>query len=333
MIQPNKILKGALDLKLELDKHRKYGKLKGAYCGFDCADEFISLKKGYPLMIGGLGGSGKTEFTFELIIRSIINHGWRWLILSPETGNALEIYTYLISKLTNGKDFFNTQYQVEEEHYQKIVKWLHQHVKVLDVEEGWEDVMKGIDLNLKNYFSFIEKAELSMGRKFDGLLIDPFNELDIDLDQAIMRTVKDELKILLRYTKKNNYFTILTNHVNNVKEFHKKAPDGQMFRYSPPAKKEEWAYGMQFSRKGFQMILPYEPHPCIVDELAEAGDREMQFAATVAEYQVREFYVQKSKPNGVGKVGRFRLFWDWKKKRYYEIDDLLNPKAIINPKL
>jgi len=328
----DKILKGAYDLKAELNEHRRIGSLRGASTGLTKADQFISLKKGYPFMIGGIGGSGKTELTFELIIQSIILHKWRWLILSPETGNAVEIYTYLISKLNRGKEFFKGEYSMNEKEYSKLLMWLQKYVKVLDVEDGWEDVMKGIDLNLSNYFAYIEKAEKKMGAKFDGLLIDPFNELDIDLDQSIMRTVKDELKILLRHTKKNNYFTILTNHVNDVRSFNKKADDGTMFRYTPPAKKEEWAYGMQFSRKGYQMITMYEPHPHIVDELAAQGDVEMQHAS-MNDYNVREAIVQKSKPNGVGKRGIFRLFWDWKMKRYYEVDDIGKKKSIKFPEL
>jgi len=329
----DKILKGAFDLRDELHLNRKVGKLRGANTGFTKADEYISLKKGYPLMLGGVGGAGKSEFAFELIIQSILNHKWRWLILSPETGNAIEIYTYLISKMNDGKEIFlPSDYAMKDESFSKMLHFLQKHIKVLDVQDGWDDVFSGIDLNLKNFFSYIEKAETQMKAKFDGILVDPFNELDIDLDGGIMRSVKDELKVLLRYTKKHNYLTILTNHANDVRTFQQKDDNGLWYRYSPPAKKEEWAYGQQFGRKGYQMITVYEMHPKIIEQMAHAGDLEMQHALD-NEFNVREFHVQKSKPAGVGKRGVFRLFWDWKKKRFYEIDNIGMKKQINFPSL
>ena len=37
-------------------------------------------------------------------------------------------------------------------------------------------------------------------------------------------------------------------------------------------------------------------------------------------------YVQKSKPKGIGAIGVVKLFYDWQKNNYYELDGTYNKK-------
>ena len=69
------------------------------------------------------------------------------------------------------------------------------------------------------------------------------------------------------------------------------------------------------------MVLLYEPHQTKQVQMANAGDEEMQHSFR-NNYNVRDVYVQKTKPKGAGKTGKFRLFYDRKKQRYYNIDSL-----------
>jgi ABC-type transporter lipoprotein component MlaA len=79
------------------------------------------------------------------------------------------------------------------------------------------------------------------------------------------------------------------------------------------------------------MILLYEPHQIKQVQLANQGDKEMQHSVDNY-YNVRDVYVQKTKPKGVGKTGKFRLFYGRKQQRYYNVDSLGMKEGLIQIK-
>ena len=327
------VVNSPLSLLGELKQRRNTYEKRGLSTGWKKADEFMSLKKGYPIMIGGYAGSGKSEVAFDIAINSSVDHDWLWLIVSPETGDQFEIMEYLIEKVAQGKHI-GKKYQgaLSDDEYESIVKWLHKHIRILDRQSGWDDVFTGLDFSLKNLFEVVENVEKQLKGKFDGIIIDPFNELDLNLGGNIAGTVKDELDALIRYTKKNNYLTILTNHANNRHEIQSKDENGKSFFWKPPATKEEWAFGQQFARKGYQMLFVYEP-PMQFQHL-QRNEGNVDFMESINNnYNVREILCQKTKPKGVGKTGKFCLHFDRQHQRYYEIDSLGMKKKIKYPKL
>jgi hypothetical protein len=285
-------------------------------------------------MIAGQGGVGKTEFILDLMINDSITFGTTWLILSPEMGDKYEVTEQIIEKLSNGEvldiprknDSVNlSRPPMTPETFNKILIWVHKHFRILDPMDNWDKDFSNLALNLRNFFTEVEKEEDKIG-KFGGICIDPFNELDIDLT---VQSVKNELNVLLAWTKKRNYITILTNHTTGAEKQIQDTTDGGMkYLWTVPATKQQWAYGQQFDRKGYQMILMYEPHELKQVEGANNEDHELLHSCQYG-YNVREFYVQKSKPKGVGRAGKFRLFYDRTKQRYYEIDKASNIKPLL----
>jgi hypothetical protein len=314
-----------------LQLRRVNNRRRGLDTAWSNANEFISLKKGYPLMIAGVGGSGKTEVAFDIMLNSSLMYGWRWLVLSPETGDQYEIIEALVEKMANGAVLEKTsQYAMSDKKFDQIMKWLNDHFRILDPTEHWKGNFTDLQLNIENFFSAVHKEEERLGGKFDGVMIDPFNELDIEISGSIANTVKNELDRLIAWTKKKNYLTILTNHANDKTEVREKNAEGEWYFWTPPNKKEEWAYGAQFGRKGYQMLLLHEPHPEKQSELANAipSDLEMEHSIQ-CHHNVRDVYVQKTKPKGVGKTGKFRLFYDRSKQRYYSLDENGNKKGLL----
>jgi hypothetical protein len=319
-----------LQLEDEIAKRRVTNRKRGADLSWSNANQFMSLKKGYPLMVAGVGGAGKTELVLDIMINASIMHGYTWLILSPEMGTAEEIIEQLLEKVSAGETLEPGERSMSKDKFERLMVWVNKHFRILDPMRQWKDNFHDLALNIENMFTAVQYEEQRLGGKFDGILIDPFNELDIELGgPRTMSTVKNELDALLWWTKKNNYLTILTNHVNNKQEI-RQTINGQVTLWTPPAKKEDWAYGQQFGRKGYQMVLIYEPHKAFQIMDAENGDREMQHSQENF-FNVREIYVQKTKPKGVGKTGRFKLFFDRKVQRYYELDSIGMKKGIIYP--
>lgn len=337
MLENQKITISPIELHDTIIQRMHTNRRRGLDTAWTNANEFISLKKGYPLFVAGLGGVGKTEVILDIMINSAIMHKWTWLILSPEMGTAEEILEQIIEKMSGGEQLnVNSDNPIAKEKVAKIIHWANKHFRILDPLRNWKEKMTDMALNIENFFQMAKREEQILKGKFDGVLIDPFNELDIALGGGkTMTTVKNELDALLWWTRKNNYFTILTNHVNDKQEIRDKDDEGFFF-WTPPTKKEEWAYGQQFARKAYQMLLVYNPHQRLQTNLALDGDREMEHS--IQNYHnVREFLVQKTKPKGVGKTGKFRLFFDYKTQRYYNLeqqaDNSFRKAGILLPKL
>lgn len=327
-----KLTVSPLELKPEILKRTVSNRKRGLDLHWSNANEYMSLKKGYPIFIAGVGGVGKTEIILDIMINASMMHGWKWLLLSPEMGNAEEIVEQIVEKLSSGKTLeAGTDNSLTHEQITKLINWAHKHFRILDPMREWKASLKDMALNIENFFKVVEAEEEKLNGKFDGVLIDPFNELDIEMGGSkTMTTVKNELDALLWWTRKQNYLTILTNHVNDKQEIRSKDENDNWYMWTPPAKKEEWAYGQQFGRKGYQMLLIYQPHPVKIDEEANAGSIECQHAQRHF-YNMREIYVQKTKPKGVGKTGKFRLFYDRTEQRYYDIDEQGNQKGVYFP--
>jgi hypothetical protein len=334
MIDTKKITVSPLELKSEILTRTTTNRKRGADLHWSNANEFMSLKKGYPIFIAGVGGVGKTEIILDIMLNASFMHGWKWLILSPEMGNAEEILEQIIEKISKGKTLeAGKENSLTKEQITTLIAWAHKHFRILDPMREWKASLKDMALNIENFFQVVKAEEEKLRGKFDGVLIDPFNELDIDMGGAkTAMTVKNELDALLWWTRKQNYCTILTNHVNDKQEIRSKDANDNVYMWTPPAKKEEWAYGQQFGRKGYQMLLIYQPHPVKIDEEANEGNIECQHAQRHF-YNMREVYVQKTKPKGVGKTGKFRIFFDRGTQRYYNLDEQGNQKAVYFPKI
>ena len=334
MKELSQIVTSPLGILGELELQRHTYKQRGLDLAWDDANKFMSLKKGYPIFVGGAAGSGKSEFCLDLILNTSIMYGWKWLIVSPETGSDIDIINELIMKLSKGYDIsLKEQNPIEPKQYEKIIKWLHKHFRIIDKNKsgGWKELMTSeYDLTIKNLFEVVDRLESDWDSPFDGILIDPFNEM-IDLGGNIAGMVKNELDLIINYTKRKNIVTILTNHANDKKEMMTKVNEKPVF-WKPPVTKEEWAYGQQFARKGYQMILLYEqPHAFQVEGCNEGNVYNME--SVKHDYNHRQILVQKTKPKGVGRTGLFNMFYDRTMQRYYEVDSLGMKKDIIYPNL
>lgn len=326
------IIKSPKELESEIIRRMSTNRKRGLDVPWNNLNDLMSWKKGYPIFIAGVGGVGKTEFLSELVLSGMIMHGFKVCWLSPEMGTPVEIQEQLIEKLARGGVLESGRdNSLNHETVVKITNWLHKYVRIIDPTDGWKETMDGMTMNIENLFKQIKEEEKQLNAKFDIIVIDPFNELDWDTSN-IMTAVKGEIDALLWWAKKHDYIPILCNHANDVKQLaYKSESDGKTYMVTPPVKKEQWAYGSQWGRKGYQMILVYEPHEAVVRDLAMNGDHECQHSKEHY-FNMREIYIQKSKPKGVGKTGKVRMFYDAQTQRYYAYDIAAGKQGILYPK-
>ena len=149
-MQLPKITTTPLETMSTLQLRRVNNRRRGLDTAWSNANEFISLKKGYPLMIAGVGGSGKTEVAFDIMINASLMYGWWWLVLSPETGDQYEIIEALVEKMANGAVLEKTsQYAMSDKKFDQIMKWLNDHFRILDPTEHWKETLQTCSLTLK----------------------------------------------------------------------------------------------------------------------------------------------------------------------------------------
>jgi hypothetical protein len=276
----------------ELKAFAEHGLADLKLTGLPVLDTYFKLKKGYPLFVAGNPGSGKTEFIFEILINTSILYEWKHFIYCGEGGNIEHIYNELIFKyLQNPYKWADEKEKLNAEYF------ISQHFIIADHDK---------DYSIEDFYKTVEKCETELGWKFDTTTFDPFNDIKDDLkgfDGREDKYLAHALKECRISSKKNNRIDILINHVADVQM---KVDKETNKNYLPAALPTQWAGGRTWWRRAFTMILVYRPPIFLKDTNGEP-------------YAENESHIiiQKSKPKGVGKLGKASIFWDWKKNRYY----------------
>lgn len=279
----------------ELKTFAEHGLKDVKLTGLGPLNEIFKLKKGYPVFIGGAPFSGKTEFAFEIMINTSVLYGWKHFIYCGEGGNVEHIYHELLHK------YIGKPYKYCEEKEKASAEYF--------ISEHFVIANHDIDFTIKDFYNVVIEAEKQYGIKFDTTLFDPFNDIKEDLSSFGNREDKflaDALKQVRISSKNNNRIDFIINHIADVRT----VTDDDGNRYMPPALPNEWAGGRTWWRRAFTMILVYRPPAFLKDSNGNP-------------YAENESHiiVQKSKPKGVGKIGKASIFWDWKMNRYYWEED------------
>ena len=260
--------------------------------GLSSLDEIFKLKKGYPLFVAGNPGSGKTEFIFEILINTSILYGWKHFIYCGEGGNIEHIYNELLFKyLQKPYKYANEREKMDAEYF------ISEHFILANHDK---------EFSIKDFYDLADKCEKELSLKFDTTTFDPFNDVKDDLSNFNGREDKylaHALKECRISSKTNNRIDILINHVADVFPKIDKDTDKS---YLPPALPTQWAGGRTWWRRAFTMILVYRPPTFQKDSSG------MPYAENET-----HIIIQKSKPKGVGKVGKASIFFDWKKNRFF----------------
>jgi hypothetical protein len=286
-----------VDVLEEIRDLRDNGVTKGESCGLFSLDEYFTLKKGFPLFIAGAPYSGKTELVLEILLNTSILYGWKHFIYVGEGGDVQNIFGELIHKHAQ-KPFIKTNpYHIEDLEFFKSQAFITKHFVIANHDK---------EFTVGEFYATVIQAEEEYKMKFDTTLFDPFNDIKDETDGFGGREDKylaSALKTVRVDAKRNNRINILVNHIADVRAIQDKETGN---RYMPPALPNEWAGGRTWWRRAFTMILVYRPPTWMKDNSG------MPYAENES-----HIYIQKSKPKGVGKVGMGKIFWDWKKNRYF----------------
>jgi twinkle protein len=263
-----------------IDRFRK-GIMLGETTRFGEFDNYFRWKKGDINVVIGYANAGKTTFWLQMMLTKSIYDGWRWAIFSPENYPANDFYDDLVEMYV-GK-WIN---EMTEEEYIDACLFLDLHFFYVYPE--WEHDLESIHEKFRY---------LILKKGVDGVLIDPFNQLDKTQkayerdDQYISNTLKDVKRFAL------------LNAVSYNIIMHPKSPTYNQDKSLPPADMYDIAGGAMTGNKSDQIISYYRPN----------------YHSDKNDPNVHAIMQKVKRKRTGGKLGTFEMRLNWKTKRYEDM--------------
>lgn len=188
------------DIKEYLSQWRNNTFVKGASTGMPSLDKYFVFKRGNFNVVNGFDNVGKSTALWYLCLLSSMYQKWNWILYSNENRNGtvvkklIEFYWGVpINKISESQ--FNDGKKFVDEHFTIVSnEFLFNYKDVLNIA-----------------------AKLLRTKKYDGLLIDPYNSLKIELSNNSKLSTHEyhyeaasEMQV---FTKKNDMCIYLNCHV------------------------------------------------------------------------------------------------------------------------
>jgi twinkle protein len=179
----------------EMFRHAKGDFPTGNLTGFNCLDEFYRISDHQLTVVTGISSHGKSTFLNHLMVNQAKLHGWRFLVYSPESYPIAIHFRSLCQMYLRENIFGNSK-----ENILRAVSFVEKHFVFVDC--GEEDITLASVLNL------------AKEQKVNGLIIDPWNDIDWERPSTMNETdyVKLCLKKMRMASRSSKFHTFLVAH-------------------------------------------------------------------------------------------------------------------------
>lgn len=243
-------------------------------------DDFFRWKKGEINLIVGWANHGKTTLILQMMLTKSIYDGWKWAIFSPENFPATDFYDDLIEMYV-GKWLD----KMTEEEYSDAAHFIDQHIFYVYPEDH-HDIHS---INEKFRYLVLKKG-------VDGVLIDPFNQLD-----HVQKPYQREDQYLSEMLKDIKRFALLNCVSYNIVA-HPVKQQRNADKSLPPVDLYDISGGSMWANKSDNVISYYRPR-----------HHEEKTSPEVT------IYIQKTKRVRTGgKCGQFDIKMNWSIKRFID---------------
>ncbi|NCC53357.1 MAG: toprim domain-containing protein, partial [Spartobacteria bacterium] len=187
----------------------------GLSTGFPNMDEVWRLKRGTLNILTGIPQSGKSEWLDQIILNTVREHNWKWCVFSPENHPMQAHGQKLIEKWT-GRPMFK-RYSLPpltKDEVGQAVDELAENLFFITQDEN------GMALD-----DILLRAKVCVLRYgIQGLVIDPFNELEHSRPQHMSETeyVSGFLSRCRNFARMYNVFMVVVAHPTKLQ----RKPDG-----------------------------------------------------------------------------------------------------------
>lgn len=262
----------------------EHGYERGESTGWRCVDEFYTVRVREWSVVTGIPGHGKSEWLDALMVNLAVNEGWRFGVCSMENFPLARHAAKLIEKYS-GMPFQSTIKfdKIDRERLEKSTEWLNDHFFFIAPEEDFTvDGVLGLARALVSRYGI------------NGLVIDPWNELDHSWDRADTETryISAMLSKIRRFARINGVHVWVVAHPTKLQ----KQSNGQY----PVPTPYDISGAAHWRNKADNAIAVYRPI------MSDPKDRRV------------EIYVQKIRFKEIGQIGCANLQYDWVTGRYHE---------------
>ena len=186
----------------------RQGLLKGVTTGFPSLDPHFTLMGGQWTVTTGAPGSGKSQIIDCFMVQTAQLHGWRWGICSMEN-QPVWLHIIKLVEIHNGMPFFegyNRRLSIDDLRVSN--NFLQDHVRF---------ILPGDDLSVDNVLKLAAVEVRRFG--INGLVIDPWNELDHDYQKGESETqyISHALTRIRRFAREYNVHVFVVAHPTKLK--------------------------------------------------------------------------------------------------------------------
>lgn len=157
-------------------------------------------------VVTGIPGHGKSEFMDAAMVNLAVEKNWKWGVFSPEN-YPWELYIQKLSEKLLGKRFFGETKDAELDY---AVNWINEHFFLLEPDEDNLKVESLLALNIEAVSRF----------GVDGIVWDPWNEIDLDLKGGENETsyIGRMLGKIRRHARRHDYSMNIVAHPAKIQK-------------------------------------------------------------------------------------------------------------------
>ena len=189
----------------ELRKVREFGYPKGKTVGWANVDEFYSVIKGMFTVVTGYPSHGKSSWVDAMLMNMALKNGWKFAVFSPEN-YPIVMHKHKLVELQSGISLNN----LSDESLKKSLEFIEKHFFFIDALESEQT----LDMVLETTKDLID----SMG--IDGLVIDPWNELELNKPKELSTTefIGKSLRISRKFARRHNIHLWIVAHPTKIQK-------------------------------------------------------------------------------------------------------------------
>jgi hypothetical protein len=203
----SKLIRNLDDCRPEMKRRFREGKRRGETTHIAEVDRHFTWKKGFLVALTGWPQHGKSELALFLALTKSLFSGWKWLVYSPEAGNAEELYDQLAhTYIGQSTDPFYKN-QMTEKEYDIALDFIKTRFLVIDDDlldeyelEPSPEVLRAIAEQCKTKFNI------------DGVIKDNWNNLIHDLEIRDDKYLQVQLRAEKRMSIKLDIVNIILVH-------------------------------------------------------------------------------------------------------------------------
>lgn len=279
---------------------------KGMPTGFFGLDNIMSFKKGFTTVVYSPPHVGKSVITMDLLMAQA-EMGKHVAIYSPEFRKKEELAQALI-QCRLGKSFFgDSSHHITDEEFLEALEFVDKYFVILQKPKRKKDNSQE-KMTMKTIYRLVSEAEQEYKVKFGFLFIDPFNFVDKNTEDTkmdIQDYVLDANDMMAEFSEILDLHTIISAHTKDMDLITDKESGIQ---YYPVAHPSLIMGGQSWFRSAYQIVTFWR---CPVGVMDKEGQPYPENATDVI--------VQKSKPFGIGKLERYRIYFDPDTFTMYEL--------------